>query len=156
MWTKCFPLVLKWEWSQTRQRLLVNLFTSWRPTRPYFIISLIMGFFYFPTCGKKKKTTFKVCDSSLKAVTWQSGTENRAFIHLKRATPMMSVTDDCKTLPSLSPHSRFWSLRAEGKEGGGRGDNYQYKWSSANDSHCWVPWYSLQGNLNTLICFVDE
>lgn len=40
---------------------------------------------------------------------------------------MMSVTDDYKTLPSPSPHSQLWSLRAEGKEGGGRGDNYQYK-----------------------------
>lgn len=34
------------------------------------------------------------------------------------ANLMMSVTNDCKTLPSALPHSQLWSLRAEGKEGG--------------------------------------
>lgn len=105
-------------------------FTLQSPNRPesmtlYFIISVIS--FIFPTSEKKSSSTFKVCDSSLKAVTWQSGNGSRAFIHLKRATPMMSVTDDCKTLPSPPPRSQLWSLRAEGKVGGGRGDNYQYK-----------------------------
>lgn len=61
---------------------------------------------------------FKVCGSLPKAVTWQSGTESRAFIHLDSATPMMSVTDDCETLPSLSPHSQIRSPRAGVKEGG--------------------------------------
>lgn len=91
----------------------------------YFIISVIS--FIFQGVQEKSSSAFKVCDSSLKAVTWQSGNESRAFIHLERATPMMSVTDDCKTLPSPSPRSQRWSPRAEGKEGGGRGDNYQYK-----------------------------
>lgn len=50
-----------------------------------------------------------------------------AFIRLDSATPMMSVTDECETLPSLSPHSQLRSPRAEVKEGGGRGHNYQYK-----------------------------
>lgn len=117
-----------------KMRMIPNLTKT--PGKPFHILKTHGTIFYhqcdygvllFSNLWEKKKTTFKVCDSSLKAVTWQSGTENRAFIHLKRATPMMSVTDDCKTLPSLSPHSRFWSLRAEGKEGGGRGDNYQYK-----------------------------
>lgn len=83
--------------------------------------------FYFLTREKRRISTFKVYDSSLKAVTWQSGNENRAFILFQRGSPMMSVTDDCETLPSPSPHSQLWSLRAAGREGGGRGDNYQYK-----------------------------
>lgn len=33
---------------------------------------------------------------------------------------MMSVTDDCRTLPPPLLHSQFWSLRA-GREGGGDG-----------------------------------
>lgn len=144
---------------QNAGKLMKIFFTCWSPNRLgsmtlYFIISVVS--FIFPTSEKKSSSTFKVCDSSLKAVTWQSGNESRAFIHLKRATPMMSVTDDCKTLPPPSPRSQLWSLRAEGKVGGGRGDNYQYKWSPANDAHCWIPWSSLQGNLRTLICFVDE
>lgn len=112
--------------------------------------------FRFQTWQKKSSSAFKVCGSLPKAVTWQSGTESRAFIHLDSATPMMSVTDDCETLPSLSPHTQCRSPRAEVREGGGRGHNYQYKWSPANDVHCWVAWSSLQGNLSMLICFVDE
>lgn len=106
--------------------------------------------------AKKSIGAFKVCGSLPKAVTWQSGTESGAFIHLDSATPMMSVTDDCETLPPLSPHTQCRSPRAEVREGGGRGHNYQYKWSPANDVHCWVAWSSLQGNLGVLICFVDE
>lgn len=64
---------------------------------------------------------------SPKPVTWQSGPGSGAFIRLDSATPMMSVTDECETLPSLSPHSQLRSPRAEVKEGGGRGHNYQYK-----------------------------
>lgn len=43
--------------------------------------------FYFLSRLNKRRSTFKVCNSSLKAVTWQSGYKSRAFIHLQSANP---------------------------------------------------------------------
>lgn len=92
--------------------------TSGRRAWRYLLSSAWLALFS-NMCKKKSCSAFRVCDSSLKAVTWQSGTESRAFIHLKSATPMMSVTDDYETLPSSSPCSQLWSQRAERERGWG-------------------------------------